>query len=233
LRTDQNIGSRLLSALPFVTENGVVADIGTDHAYLPIALIEGGLCRAAVACDINFGPIESARRNIEVRGLSDRIATLQTDGLHGVEAYAPTDVLIFGMGGELIVRILSEAPWLTEKGVNLILQPMSRGELLRRWLLENGFAILNEALTYEDQYYQTIHARYCGNLEKYTEEELYLGRHILNGTSPLLEGYLKRRLSVLRRIVEGKQKGAVNASEEEALIAAITQRLKRLKREER
>ena len=110
---------------------------------------------------------------------------------------------------------------------------MSRGELLRRWLLENGFAILNESLTYEDQYYQTIHARYCGTLEKYTEEELYLGRHILNGTSPLLEGYLKRRLSVLRRIVEGKQKGAVNASEEEALIAAITQRLKRLKREER
>lgn len=230
MRTEQNIDSRLFSALQFVTENGVAADIGTDHAYLPIALIERGLSSSAVACDINFGPIESARKNIEAKGLSHRIATLQTDGLHGVESYRPTDVLIFGMGGELIVRILSEAPWVAERSVNLILQPMSRGELLRGWLLENGFAILDEALTYEDQYYQTINARYCGSTEKYTQEELYLGKHILRGQSPLLKGYLERRLSVLRRIANGKQKGAVNASEEEALIEAIEQRLKREER---
>ena len=64
MRTEQNIDSRLFSALQFVTENGVAADIGTDHAYLPIALIERGLSSFAVACDINFGPIESARKNI-------------------------------------------------------------------------------------------------------------------------------------------------------------------------
>lgn len=225
MRTEKTLDSRLLSALPFLTPNAVVADVGTDHAYLPIELVERGMAVSAIACDINFGPIESARRNIAAAGLSHCIHTLQTDGLHGVESFSPTDVLIFGMGGELIMRILSEAPWVMDGHVNLILQPMSRWELLRRWLLENGFSILGEALTYEDQYYQTIHARYTGVSECYTEEELYLGRHILQGDSPYLPGYLTRRLEVLRHIANGKAQGGVDTAYEDALITAIEGRL--------
>ena len=142
MSTEKKLGARLQSACAYLSAGGTVADIGTDHAYLPIEIIKKGLSQRAVACDINRGPIESARRNIEAAGLSDRIDTMQTDGLHGVEGFHPTDILIFGMGGELIAKILSEAPWVKDEGIGLILQPMSHAEILRRWLSENGFSIL-------------------------------------------------------------------------------------------
>jgi tRNA (adenine22-N1)-methyltransferase len=183
------------------------------------------LSQRAIACDINRGPIESARRNIEAAGLSDRIDTMQTDGLHGVERFHPTDILIFGMGGELIARILSEAPWVKDEGIGLILQPMSHAEILRRWLMENGFSILGETLTWEDQYYQTIHARYCGESYALTEEELFFGREILAGNSPLLEGYLKGRAKTLNTVIAGKKKGNADVELERRLIRAIEARL--------
>ena len=88
----KNPDARLLSALPYLTPGGTVADIGTDHAYLPIELCRRGICRRAVACDINRGPLESARANIAAAGFSDRIDTLLTDGLHGVEQWHPHSV---------------------------------------------------------------------------------------------------------------------------------------------
>ena len=222
---EKSLDSRLLSALPYLSQGGIVADIGTDHAYLPIEIIKRGLAKSAVACDINQGPIESARRNIEAAGLSDVIQTLRTDGLHGVEDYHPTDVLIFGMGGELIVRILSEAPWIKDSAVGLILQPMTKAEILRGWLLNNGFSILGETLTREDQYYQTIHARFDGTCVEYSPEELFFGRYILAGDSPFLAEFLKRRAEILRAAVEGKRKGGADTSTEERLLEAIQRRL--------
>ncbi len=200
---------RLLSACDFVTRGGCVADIGTDHAYLPIYLVANQYSARAVAADINEGPINSARANIAAAGLSDRIATLQTDGLHGVEAFAPDDVMIFGMGGELIVRILSEAPWLKEKQVGLILQPMSRAATLRRWLTENGFVITAERITFADKYYQTIAARPADRkAEPYTEEELLLGRFNIEARPPLFEGFLRHEIKVLDAILAGKSRAA-------------------------
>ena len=225
MSAERKLDSRLLSALPYLTKGGVVADIGTDHAYLPIEMIKRGLVCRAVACDINLGPIESAKRNVALAGLTDRIDTVQTDGLHGVEVYSPTDVVIFGMGGELIVKILSEAPWIKERGVGLILQPMSHAELLRGWLLENGFSIEGETLTFEDQYYQTVHAVYKGEVAEYTEEELFLGRHILSGNSPYLTDFLKKCADRYSKIIEGKQKGNADAAQEKRLLDAIQRRL--------
>ena len=222
---EKRLDSRLLSALPYLTVGGVVADIGTDHAYLPIEIIKRDLAQRVVACDINLGPIESARRNIAAAGFSDRIDTMQTDGLHGVETSHPTDVLIFGMGGELIVKILSEALWVMGNGISLILQPMSHPEILRKWLLENGFSILGESLTFEEQYYQTIHAKFCGNTETYTEDELYFGKMISECDPALLEGFLKQKARALTRVVDGKRRGNADTSLEERLLRAIEERL--------
>ena len=225
MSTEKKLGARLQSACAYLTAGGTVADIGTDHAYLPIEIIKKGLSQRAVACDINRGPIESARRNIEAAGLADRIDTLQTDGLHGVECFHPTDVMIFGMGGELIVRILSEAPWVKDGGIGLILQPMSHAEILRRWLSENGFSILGETLTWEDQYYQTIYARFSGETDMLTEEELFFGREILASDSPLLEGYLTSRAKTLENVIAGKKKGNADVGLETRLVSAIEARL--------
>ena len=198
--------SRLLSAIPYLTRGGCVADVGTDHAYLPIYLVGEGISSRALACDINEGPIRSARKNIEAAGLSDRIDTLRTDGLCGVEAFSPDDVMIFGMGGELIARILEDAPWVKDERIGLILQPMTRAAALRAWLLENGFEILGETVTFEDKYYQTIHARYCGKSGEYSAAELQVGRLNIERRPPLFEGLVRHEMKVLDAIIAGKSR---------------------------
>ena len=198
--------TRLRSAVPYLTRGGRVADIGTDHAYLPIYLVGEGISSAAIACDINEGPIRSARKNIAAAGLDGYIQTLCTDGLCGVENFAPDDVMIFGMGGELIARILSDAPWVKNEKIGLILQPMTRASVLRRWLLENGFSILGETITFEDKYYQTIYARYGGVPETYDEVALLLGRLNIVSRPPLFDGFLRHEIKVLDAIIRGKSR---------------------------
>lgn len=222
--------ARLLSALPYLTVGGAVIDVGTDHAYLPIYLVGQHISSRALACDINRGPIESAVRNIDATGLADRISTRCTDGLHGTEEFTPNDILIFGMGGELIIRILSEAPWVKNPSIGLVLQPMTRAHLLRRWLLENGFDIVGETITHEDRYYQTIAARYSGKSEEYTEEELLLGRLNIEKRSPNLVGFVEHEIGVWESILCGKSR-AVDADtrDEERVLGFLKARLETLK----
>lgn len=217
---------RLLSAIPYIEHGATVADIGTDHAYLPIHLVRQGIAFRAVAADINRGPILSAEANIASAGLADHIQTVQTDGLHGIDAYAPDHILIFGMGGELIIRILEQAQWVKNKGITLILQPMSRVHLLRRWLNENGFVICGETLTDSAKFYQTICSRYNGVGEAYTEEELLLGRQNILSLPPLFEGFVRHEISVHQKIVNGKRKSAdSDCTDELRVIAFLKKRL--------
>lgn len=208
MHTPTTPGARLLSAVPYLTVGGRAVDVGTDHAYLPIHLVREGLVSEALACDVNQGPIAAARANIAVAGLSDRIGTLLTDGLHGVEDFSPDNVMIFGMGGELIVRILSEAPWIRSERIGLILQPMSRASVLRRWLIENGFSIEGETVTYEDKYYQTLAARYTGKSDSYSDVELAVGRLNIETRPPLFEGFVHHEIAVLDTVLRGKAKSA-------------------------
>ncbi|MBQ8311008.1 MAG: SAM-dependent methyltransferase [Clostridia bacterium] len=222
--------SRLQSAIPYLKKGGRVIDVGTDHAYLPIYLVKQGIVGAALACDINRGPIDSARANIAAAGFTDRISTLQTDGLHGTEAFTPDDVMIFGMGGELIVKILSEAPWIRTSGIGLILQPMSRAHVLRRWLTENGFAIMGETLTHVDKYYQTIAARYAPDrAERYDGEECILGKLNILDKPPLFEGFLRHEIGVYEAILNGKAKSAhADTRDETRILNFLKQRLETL-----
>ena len=202
--------ARLLSAVPYLTRGGRIVDVGTDHAYLPIYLILQGLVAHALACDVNQGPINSARANIAAAGLDGVVETRLTDGLHGVEDFCPDNVLIFGMGGELIVKILSEAPWIRNGGIGLVLQPMSRASVLRRWLTENGFSITGETITFEDKYYQTVAARFTGRNEEYTETELAVGRLNIEARSPLFEDFVRHEIGVVEKVLRGKSR-SVNA----------------------
>ena len=223
--------SRLQSAIPYVAKGAVVADIGTDHAYLPIELVKRGIAKRAIACDINRGPIERAAEHVREAGLENQIDTLQTDGLVGVEAYSPDHILIFGMGGELIARILSDADWIKNDAITLVLQPMTRAETLRRWLLSTGFSIVGETVSFEDQYYQTVCARFGGVPESYTEGELMIGKHYKKEMIPHLIGLIGRRIEVLTAAAEGKKKGNQDTSAEESLIGELSGYLTRLKEE--
>lgn len=221
--------ARLCTAIPYLKRGGRVADIGTDHAYLPIYLVSCGLVSAALASDINQGPIDSARANIERAGLSQTVSVLRTDGLHGVEAFAPDDVLIFGMGGELIARILSEAPFVKNKDIGLILQPMSKAAALRGWLCENGFEILGESLSYVDRHYQTIYARYCGRVQCYNATELQIGRWNIRNRPPLFREFLLHEIEVWRRIVRGKEQSAcADVTADRSMLAQLEQLLEEI-----
>ena len=125
------INDRLLTAVRFVRNGKRFADIGTDHAYLPIYLINRGIITNAIAADINKGPLDKAHENICKYNLQDNIHTVLCDGLSKIEPDSVDDIAIFGMGGELIVKIIDEASWVKDTDKRLILQPMTHPEKLR------------------------------------------------------------------------------------------------------
>ncbi len=215
------LDARLASAVAFVREGAFVADVGTDHAYLPIYLYGKGRIAGAVASDINEGPIERARANVAAHSMSDGIATVLTDGLSGIGKYSPTDVIIFGMGGELIVKIISEARFVYRKGVRLILQPMTHAEILCAFLAKEGFSIVGEALSKAGKIYRTIAAEYTGERYEMTLGELYGGKYI--GDSELYEEFIIRQIRVHQRAADGMRSAGKDASDTEKIIAALTE----------
>ena len=154
---------RLSCCARLVREGSRLADIGTDHGYLPIALCEAGRIPSAVACDINPQPLNAARENIARHMLSERILTREGDGLAPVGADEADDIVIAGMGGELIAAILDRCAWVKDSAKHLILQPMTRHEALIRWLYDSGFQIIRqEAVRDDGKIYTVILAAYDG-----------------------------------------------------------------------
>lgn len=218
-----NLSPRLFAASELVRSSCFAADVGTDHAYLPIALCLSGKIRGAVASDINKGPIKKARENIEKYGLSEKISTLHTDGLRGVEKFSPDDVLILGMGGELIATIIENAQWVADSAINLCLQPMTHAELLRKFLFERGFEVVDERIVREgDKLYQIILASFTNeNILPYSDEEFYLGRVNIQKRPQELSALAASVAASLTRRAEGLESTGADTAELRSLIAKI------------
>lgn len=170
------LDERLSLCASFVREGTALADIGTDHAYLPVFLAQRGRIRSAVAADVREGPLENARSNIARCGVGDRVRTVLSDGLDGICADDADDIVMAGMGGELIVKLIDRTDWLSDSGKRLILQPMTRAYTLRQYLAEKGFDILDErACISVGKPYSVICCAYSGNVRRLTPEELYIG----------------------------------------------------------
>lgn len=220
----QTLDGRLSAAAAYVRPGAVFADIGTDHAYLPIALLQSGIIRRGLAADIAEGPLSRAREHIAACGCSDKIDTLLTDGLTGVERYTPTDIAVCGMGGELIARILSDAPFTRDPALRLILQPMTMQPHLRLWLAENGYSIDDETIACAGgKRYPVLCCHYTGVPETCSPLEALLGkRNIEKGfAAPDAEAFLLDRIARQRVITEGKQRSGDPAAEDAALLAAM------------
>lgn len=228
--TEECLDPRLASAVPYILPGARVADVGTDHAYLPIYLVKEGYAAFAVASDINRGPLGSAKENIAAAGLSDRIPTLLCDGLAKLEPFSPDHILIFGMGGELIIRILSEAPWVKDPKIRLVLQPMSRAHLLRAWLNENGFTVIGESLSESGKIYQTVCAEYTGKSEEYTPEDCLLGKRNIEEAGPLFSRFVEHEIRVLEEVVNGKAKSkSSDSAREEEMLCVLRKRKESLR----
>ena len=226
---EKRFDQRLAGAIPYLRVGRVLSDVGTDHAHLPIYACANGICPRAVASDINRGPVENARRNIAAAGLGDRIATVCTPGLDGIEQYCPEDITIFGMGGELIASIIEAAPWTRDGHIRLIVQPMSHAEILRAYLLKNGFCILDQTLVKEDKVYQIICAEYDGVVRREDDMALWFGSHNIERMHPYLGELLENKRRLLQTGADGKRMGGKDAAFELSMLTQIDALLSRIK----
>ncbi|MBQ4170222.1 MAG: SAM-dependent methyltransferase [Ruminococcus sp.] len=162
------LDSRLALCASFVREGKRLADIGTDHAYLPVWLCRAGVTPCAVAADINPDPLRRGTETVANAGLSDRIETRLSDGMKNIASEEAEDIVIAGMGGELIARILDECPYSRDKSKRFILQPMTKSEVLVRALDENGFSILRQdCCVAADKCYTVLNVAYTGETAKH------------------------------------------------------------------
>jgi len=190
------LGARLTAASSYVRENSVLADIGCDHALLPVYLALQGRIRLAYACDVAQKPLEKAKEAIMQYGVAGRVVPLLTNGLKGLEDKGITDITVCGMGGELAAEILKRADFVKNPSVRLIFQPMRRSFVLREYLLLSGFNIISESLCEEDgRVYECFCAHWSGKKQPYEEYELWLG---LRGDNDNYKSPLMRRLAASR-----------------------------------
>ena len=218
------ISRRLLCCAAMVPFGARVADIGADHGYLGIHLLAQGVVSYVAACDLRPGPLDSARRNAALYGVADRMALFLSDGLQAVPQEQYDTVVCAGMGGDLIVKILSEAPWLRDPRYTLILQPQIDIDKLRLWLGENGFTEDKADLAEDGGFvYCALRARYTGEAYALSPGQRFVSPALLASGSPLLGRYIARTRATLGRIAEGLAKADAHPEPErlETLQAAI------------
>ncbi len=217
------LDGRLLSAAKFVRAESVLADIGTDHGYLPVFLLSEGRVRRAVLADINDGPLRSAEENVREAGLTHLCELRLTDGCRELCGMGITDYAVCGMGGELIADIIEHAPHLRDQNVRLILQPMSKQAHLRAYLASSGFLIVGERYSSEGgKHYVCICAEYRGVPRELTPLEAELGAPLSYPEErDSYVGYLSGKLASYRRALRGKLRGGEPCTFERELVAAL------------
>ena len=200
------ISQRLLCCAGLVPRGAKVADIGCDHGYLGIWLLQEEIASSVAACDLRPLPLEKAKENAALFGAAENMTFAVADGLEVIEPGSVDAVVCAGMGGDCIAHILDCAPWIRDPAYTLILQPQTSGNDLRRYLGENGFAIEREELVQDSGFlYFTMVVRY-GEGKPLTPGEQYLSRPLLNCGSSLLPAYFDRVLKALEKTVAGMEK---------------------------
>lgn len=202
-----------------------LADIGTDHGYLPVWLLQRGRIQSAIAADIGSEPLAHARRTAAEYGV-ENIDFRLCDGLSGIAPEEADSVVIAGMGGETIITILSAAAWTKDGAHTLLLQPMTKTADLRKWLAVNGYCFTEERLVWDKNYLYPVLRVTGGECPQLTELQALTG--VLLADDPLYGEYLAQYKEKLRRAAEGlrrsgREDALCRAEELEKLIGGIGQ----------
>lgn len=208
------LSPRLQCAADMLGNLACIADIGTDHGYIPVYLASNNRSQHIIAADIKAGPLDSARRNAQKKGVSEKIEFMQTDGLSGMENYSLDGVIIAGMGGETIISILSTAPWVRDQRVRLVLQPMTKIGELSIWLYENGYRIDDEKLVLDKGRLYPVMLVQPGTGEKPSDAEIYVGSCLLNRRDPFLTEYLDWLIESFSKRLEGMEMSKQDSGKE-------------------
>ncbi len=200
---------RLNAVASLVKSGSSVADVGCDHGYVPVFLIKNNIARFCVAMDINEKPLSSCQRLVEEEQLEDKITTRLSNGLEKLVSGECDTVIIAGMGGELIVDIISRCQFSNE--LHFILQPMTHPEYVRKYLYDNGYEIFNDIIVDEGKHsYSVFDAKYTGKILPKTEKDYYLGN--------IKDFSDKKYFSHLLNYLNNKSKSGVDLTE---VISAV------------
>lgn len=222
--------NRLLKIASLVSENKRLADIGTDHGYIPVYLLNEGIIDFAILADINKGPLENARSEVKRNKLEDKVNLRLGSGIEVLKKGEVDEVIIAGMGGILIGELLEANKEVAHSVDKIILQPMQAQEELRYYLLNNGYEILDECLEKEDfRLYEIIVAKYTGKNSP-EEEEIYyeIGKKLIENKDELLPEFIENKIKKYNNIIE-----KLGNKESEAVIAKrklANDRIERIKK---
>jgi tRNA (adenine22-N1)-methyltransferase len=187
------------------------ADIGTDHGYVAEMLLNDDTCQKVIATDLNEGPLKRATEYLTVKGLSHRCDFRLGSGLEVLGENEAEVLIIAGMGGDLISGILETSKKTALNARELVLQPMSAVEVLRKYLFENGFIIEDENIIKEYHHYYFIIKAIPGEAEKPDEIFYEFSRHLIEKKDPLMKEYLTKVLKTNENIIASIEK---NSNEE-------------------
>lgn len=222
---------RLAAAAEMVGKCECFADIGTDHAYLPIYLYMTGKCKAAIASDISEGPLERAKQT--AKRYNTDISLRLGSGLDTLKVDEADCVVIAGMGGLLIAEILKNGTDKLNDAKKIILQPMTAVPELRYFLIENGWTIAEERLAKENNKIYVLMSVKRPETEvkhkPYTDVGLYIGKYLIENKPMFYDEYLKRRLNKLKKMTEGlKNSESAESERKRALINKLIDEIKNL-----
>ncbi|NCC86705.1 MAG: SAM-dependent methyltransferase [Clostridia bacterium] len=191
---------RLKMAADMVRDGVVVADIGTDHAYLPAYLLLNNKISGAIAADLRKKPLENAHATLVTYDLDAKIPLILSNGLDNLKPDSADDIVIAGMGGTLIVEILQRCDWIFDNSKRLVIQPMSHAEDVRKFFMQNGFEILKEDVTIDSgRIYIAINAVFANkDYSEYPESFAYIGK-LCESKNPAAKEFLKKHASRLKK----------------------------------
>ena len=211
MSSETHLDKRLELCASFVRRGSRLADIGTDHAYLPVWLCRHGICPSAIAADINPEPLSRGQQTIDKAGLGDRITARLSDGLRNIDESEADDIVIAGMGGELIAKILGDCPYAQSADKHFILQPMTKSELLLRWLCENGYTIDGQdCCVAGNKCYTVLSVTYTGGDAAFDELFYYTGKLRPRENDTHLR-FLRAHIGRLRKQANGEARFAALA----------------------
>ncbi len=211
------LDSRLKLCADFVRDGSKLADIGTDHAYLPVWLCRIGKCPCAIAADINPEPLKHGLKTIQNYGMEELVHTRLSDGLNEIRSDEADDIVIAGMGGELIADIISRCSFSKDKSKRFILQPMTKSELLIKWLCDSGYEIIRQdCCTAAKKCYTVLLVQYSGKISE--KDEIY---YYLAELSP-------RTNETHRRFIQGHINRLLKQANGDVHFSALAERLKEI-----
>ncbi len=223
MSTTRGMSDRLAAIAAQVTPGKTVIDIGTDHAYLPIALVADGTAPSAIAADVKKGPLAIAETNILKSGYAAKIRAVQSDGFQNIEVEGGEAAVIAGLGGATMMGILSAGAGKVMKLSEIILEPQSRVPDVRKYLCRSGFSFVDEAMVTEDgKFYPIMKVAYTGEKRLLTEAQALYGPLLLEKKDPVLLRYLEKETDGLATIERGIEDAAnllgMNEAREAALV---------------